>query len=216
MVAATHAHTSSSGTCSRLLRSDIFSLRLRVPFTFYDRSSGPFLSARFYRPVHTGRGKRVKTIVVERGGGGEDAKNTAAIRRESLDVVLWMSRSFPREDAFVHRRGWRNWRVGREILLSKRDRTKPFPTIREKNFEEALKIEGHSACRKRALLRNRAGHWRKFARHRGQATPGKDSRGARELESIRNSGELRCCTRRNAAEARIEVESIRGRDICAA
>lgn len=95
MVAATHAHTSSSGTCSRLLRSDIFSLRLRVPFTFYDRSSGPFLSARFYRPVHTGRGKRVKTIVVERGGGGEDAKNTAAIRRESLDVVLWMSRSFP-------------------------------------------------------------------------------------------------------------------------
>lgn len=40
-MAATHAHTSSSsGTCSRLLRSDIFSLRLRVPFTFYDRSSG--------------------------------------------------------------------------------------------------------------------------------------------------------------------------------
>lgn len=86
MVAATHAHTSSSGTCSRLLRSDIFSLRLRVPFTFYDRSSGPFLSARFYRPVHTGRGKRVKTIVVERGGGGGRTPKTPPLSAVNLSM----------------------------------------------------------------------------------------------------------------------------------
>lgn len=74
-MAATHAHTSSSsGTCSRLLRSDIFSLRLRVPFTFYDRSSGALslgeiLPTGIRRPP--GEGKREgneKTIAaVERG-----------------------------------------------------------------------------------------------------------------------------------------------------
>lgn len=81
---------------------------------------------------------------------------------------------------------------------------------------EALKIEGHSdACRKRCEYRCVIEHWRKFARHSG---PGRARKGFERSTGARVDSKQRQterCTRWNATEARIEVESVR-RDICAA
>lgn len=89
-MAATHAHTSSSGTCSRPLRSDIFSLRLRVPFTFYDRSSGPFLSARSYRrTMRTVPGHGLRRCTPpggrEKGGNGGNERIIFGSGRKNRD-----------------------------------------------------------------------------------------------------------------------------------
>lgn len=103
-MAATHAHTSSSsGTCSRLLRSDIFSLRLRVPFTFYDRSSGALslseiLPTGIRRPPAEGKreGNEKTIAAVERGTPKTTPWDSAAAIYESLDTCASCAQGCPR------------------------------------------------------------------------------------------------------------------------
>lgn len=100
-------------------RSDIFSLRLRVPFTFYERSSRPFLSANDAAP----RGIKGNKRRGKGGGGGEPNEIPLSVRPAATPQLA--SETMSREtDARAVRAGSPLRFLGDAVLQSMRSRAR--------------------------------------------------------------------------------------------
>lgn len=194
------------------------------PLRFTTDHRGPFLSARFYRPVYAGRRAKGKGRETRRRSlrwkGGRQKQHRRYLR-------IFPSHACMRDPLDGRRSidfGGGDWRrffkFTRRMLLSRSPIEKVSTescTIRRgiwpRRGAEALKIEGHSGWTRVASAWYRCvierGTGASLPGIRGQAAPGKDSRGARELESIGDSGKLSGVrVGMYATEARIEVESV--------